>query len=66
MAQALKGVPVNEMPAPEGVVNVGGEWYYDEYANGSGVNSLGLEEPATTTEPPVEEERKGILDLFKR
>jgi penicillin-binding protein 1A len=47
------------------VVNVGGEWYYNEYANGTGVNSLGLEE-AITTEPPPDEERKGILDLFKR
>jgi penicillin-binding protein 1A len=66
MSVALKGVPVSEPAAPPGVVNVGGEWYYNEYANGSGVNSLGLEEPAATTEPPVEEERKGILDLFKR
>ncbi len=66
MSVALKGVPVSEPAAPPGVLNVGGEWYYTEYANGSGVNSLGLEEPAATTEPPVEEERKGILDLFKR
>jgi penicillin-binding protein 1A len=66
MTVALKNVPVSEPAAPPGVVNVGGEWYYNEYANGSGVNSLGLEEPAATTEPRVEEERKGILDLFKR
>jgi len=67
MTAVLKGVPVSEPTAPPGVANVGGEWYYNEYANGSGVNSLGLDEPpATTTEPPVEEERKGILDLFKR
>jgi penicillin-binding protein 1A len=49
------------------VANVGGEWYYSEYADGSGVASLGLEEPPAPTEPAaVEEERKGILDLFKR
>ena len=66
MSVALKGVPLSEPAAPTGVVNVGGEWYYSEYANGSGVDSLGLEEPAETAEPPVEEERKGILDLFKR
>ena len=66
MSAALKGVPVSEPAAPPGVMNVGGEWYYNEYANGSGVNSLGLEEPTESTEPPVEEERKGILDLFKR
>ena len=64
MSTALKGVPVQEPKAPPGVVNVNNEWYYQEYANGAGVNSLGLEEiPAT---PPNEEERKGILDLFKR
>ena len=67
MSVALKGVPVAEAVAPPGVVNVGGEWYYSEYADGSGVASLGLEEPHPPTEPAaVEEERKGILDLFKR
>jgi penicillin-binding protein 1A len=64
MGYALKGVPVAETTAPAGVVNVGGEWYYDEYAHGSGVSSLGMEEvPAV---PPNEEERKSILDLFNR
>src|SRR5512133_2164246 len=33
MDTALKGVPVREPSAPEGVVHVGGEWYYDEYAH---------------------------------
>jgi penicillin-binding protein 1A len=65
MSVALKGVPVQEPKAPPGVVNVNNEWYYEEYANGSGVNSLGLEELAATP-PPNEEERKGILDLFRR
>jgi penicillin-binding protein 1A len=41
MQTALKGVPVMEPSAPEGVVNVAGEWYYDEYAPGKGVSSLG-------------------------
>lgn len=64
MSYALKGVPVSEPAAPGGVVNVGGEWYYDEYAHGSGVSSLGMEEvPAVA---PNEEERKSILDLFNR
>lgn len=43
MEAALKGVPVMEPAAPEGVVNVGGEWYYEEYARGRGVSSLGLD-----------------------
>lgn len=42
METALKGVPVMEPAAPEGLVNVGGEWYYEEYARGSGVSSLGV------------------------
>jgi penicillin-binding protein 1A len=66
MGYALKGVPVSEPSPPEGVVNVGGEWYYDEYAQGSGVSSLGLEEKPAATHEPTEEERKSILDLFKR
>ncbi|MCG2591317.1 penicillin-binding protein 1A [Ramlibacter sp. XY19] len=42
METALKGVPVMEPAAPEGVVNIGGEWYYEEYARGGGVGSLGM------------------------
>ena len=42
MEHALKGVPVSEYPTPEGVVNAGGEWFYEEYARGSGVSSVGL------------------------
>ncbi|GAB3773112.1 penicillin-binding protein 1A [Ramlibacter monticola] len=42
METALKGVPVMEPAAPEGVVNVAGEWYYEEYAPGAGIRSLGL------------------------
>jgi len=41
METALKGVPVMQPSAPEGVVNVGGEWYYEEYARGAGVSNLG-------------------------
>ena len=42
METALKGVPQVTPVAPPGVVNVGGEWYYEEYANGGGVSSLGV------------------------
>ena len=41
MEAALKGVPVMEPSAPEGVLNVGGEWYYEEYASGGGVANVG-------------------------
>jgi penicillin-binding protein 1A len=64
MGTALKSTPVSEMPAPEGLVNVGGEWYYEEYGPGNGIASVGLEDPPAAP-PPTEEERKSILDLFK-
>jgi len=65
MSAALKGVPVEEPAAPEGVVNIGGEWYYEEYAHGGGVASLGLEDKLPPA-PPSEDERSSILDLFRR
>ncbi len=72
MEHALKGVPVTQYAAPEGVVNSGGEWFYDEYARGAGISSLGLDDktgtagasPETQVLPPVDERRK-ILDLFR-
>jgi penicillin-binding protein 1A len=64
MKHALNGVPVEQYPVPEGVVNIGDEWYYEEYTKGAGVASVGLEDKMPTA--PDEEERKSILDLFKR
>ncbi len=46
MQTALKGVPEAVPTAPEGVVNIGGEWFYEEYARGAGVSSLGMADPA--------------------
>jgi penicillin-binding protein 1A len=70
MAQALKNVPVMEPSAPEGVVNVGGEWYFEEFAKGAGISSLGLNDkpgssPAGTLVLPAADEKKKIIDLFK-
>ena len=79
MSYALKGVPVTELPVPPGVLNLGGEWYYEEYARGAGVRSVGIRDaaPAKTDSdsqsspsepisvPPPVDERKRILDLFK-
>jgi len=69
MEHALKNVPVMEPDAPEGVVHSGGEWFYDEYAKGAGISSLGLHDKAGTTSgvlalPPADEKKK-ILDLFR-
>ena len=57
METALKGVPVTEPSAPVGVVNMGGEWYYEEYARGGGVGSLGLASPANGNAPPAPEDK---------
>ena len=74
MQTALKGVPVSEIQAPPGVVNIGGEVYYDEFTPGRGVTSLGVEpvvvpgmESGAGGAPsaPVGEERNRILDLFR-
>lgn len=66
METALKNVPVTEIAVPEGVVHQGGEWYYEEFAKGSGISSLGLgDAPEAETIPmPAAEEKKKILDLF--
>lgn len=66
METALKNVPVTEVAVPEGVVHQGGEWYYEEFAKGSGISSLGLgDAPEAETIPmPAAEEKKKILDLF--
>jgi penicillin-binding protein 1A len=77
METALKGVPVNDLTTspPAGLVNVGGEWYFDDYAPGRSVATLGLDAaptpsadslagvPISPTPPP--EERNRILDLFR-
>ena len=64
MKHALNGIPVEQYAVPDGVVNIGDEWYYEEYTKGAGVASVGLEDKLPTS--PDEEERKSILDLFKR
>ena len=69
MKTVLKGVPTQEPAAPEGLVNLNGEWYYEEFTRGAGVSSLGLEDkPAPPQAAPAasDEERKSILDLFRR
>lgn len=65
MAQALKGVPVQEPLPPDGVVNVGGNWMYAEYGERAGVTSLGLDTQPPAPAPPSEDERSSILDLFR-
>ena len=68
MEHALKDAPVVQPAVPEGVVQLSGEWFYTEYAQGAGIRSLVLEadtaEAGVLTVPPAEEKRR-ILDLFR-
>ncbi|RZL89752.1 MAG: PBP1A family penicillin-binding protein [Variovorax sp.] len=75
MQAALKGVPLAALAAPEGVVKVDGEWYFDDYAPGRGVASLGVDAGPTppaemlagapVSEMPLPAERNRLLDLFR-
>jgi penicillin-binding protein 1A len=70
-------VPVTQPAEPPGVVNVDGEWYFDDFTPGHSVASLGLENaevpPPPAEEltgvplgpPPQPEERNRILDFFR-
>ena len=64
MESALKNMPIMDAIAPEGVLYVNGDWYFEEYAKGNGVTSLGLgnEKGGSLPEP---DEKKRILDLFR-
>jgi penicillin-binding protein 1A len=65
MAYALRTIAPRSLPPPEGVVLHGGEWSYEEFGPGAGVASLGMEDQLPP-QTPSEDERKSILDLFKR
>jgi penicillin-binding protein 1A len=64
MQTALRGVPVQEFTPPEGVVQSGPYWMFDEFAQNRGISSLGLDD--RVPQPASTEERRGILDLFRR
>lgn len=67
METALKGVPVSEPSAPEGVVRLGNEWFYEEFTPGAGVSNLGLADKAEGAKESgtAADEKQKILDLFK-
>ena len=75
METALKNVPIMEPEAPEGIVRMNNEWYYEEFSKATGIGAVGTgatdKAPAsapaasasrTTTQS---EEQRGILDLFR-
>ncbi len=54
MSRALSGVPEVARAAPNGIVQLGGEYYYVEHQPGQGVASVGLEDGL----PPEEQTRR--------
>ncbi|MDE2079851.1 MAG: penicillin-binding protein 1A [Burkholderiales bacterium] len=63
MRQALRNVPVSQPAPPDGVVQSGPYWMFDEFAGSAGIQSLGLDDKIP--QPASTEERRGILDLFR-
>lgn len=64
MRYALKDEPIQVLEPPPGVVLVDGLWGYEEYSEGAGVRSVGLED--SLPRAPSQDERRSILDLFRR
>jgi penicillin-binding protein 1A len=57
----LKDLPIDERPVPEGILQVGGDYYYAENPPGAGVRSLGLGERSPTEEEKTKDEVKNEL-----
>jgi penicillin-binding protein 1A len=53
MDRALRGVAPVQPPVPDGVVDVGGQWRYGEYAEGGFVPGIGLEDTVMAGDAPV-------------
>jgi penicillin-binding protein 1A len=52
MRTALQNVPVQEPEAPEGLVQVDGEWLYDDWAAGGQRTRVGFDEPSPESTKP--------------
>ena len=79
MQTTLQNVPVTEPKVPEGVTNMGGEWYYMEYPRGGGVRSVDVTVRTPSSAAPAsdgaeqeynpsaasEAERRTIMNLFE-
>ncbi len=63
MTHALRSLPPQAPLVPEGLVQQGADWVFDEFSAGAGISSVGLEDKLP--EAPSETERKSILDLFR-
>jgi penicillin-binding protein 1A len=63
MTHALRKLPELQMAVPGGLVQQGGDWIFEEFSAGAGVSSVGLDDKLPAA--PSDNERKGILDLFR-
>ena len=61
MQKALKDLPIEERAVPEGIIQVGGDYFYAENPPGAGVRSLGLTDRPATEEEKAKEEVKNEL-----
>ncbi|HEY8099187.1 MAG TPA: penicillin-binding protein 1A [Burkholderiaceae bacterium] len=57
MQTVLKDVPVQTRPVPDGLIQTGGDYYYAENPPGTGVRSLGLNDPVPGGDTPPEPEK---------
>jgi penicillin-binding protein 1A len=62
MQHALNDAPLEEPMPPDGVVELDGEWYYEEHTPRSGTGNLIVDAPSPSVGEDV---RKSILDLFR-
>ncbi len=63
MQHALRKLPEQTAEVPEGLIQRGNDWMFEEYGPGAGISSVGLEDKLPAA--PSETERKSILDLFR-
>ena len=67
METALRSLPITEPKPAEGLVQIGGEWFYSEFSGNNGIASLGGNSDTSGQADAMQpqEERKRILDLFR-
>ena len=68
METALRSMPVSQPAVPEGLVNVGGDWLFEELSRNGSITTLGVGTESSAAKPvplPAGEERNRILDLFR-
>ena len=61
MQKMLKDVPMVDRPVPDGLILVGGDYYYAENPPGTGVRSIGVSDPLPTEEEKTRDEVKNEL-----